>query len=212
MGATQYIRETFQNEFKGIKDENYNYKLLLKERLLAYRKNEGSIVRIEKPTNIARARTLGYKTKKGFIVVRVKIRKGSGSHKRPVKARKPKRMGVRKLTLKESIQVIAEKRAARKYPNCEVLNSYTVGSDGQNHYFEVILVDRNAPEIKADKDINWITKVRGRAFRGLTSASRKSRGLRGKGIGYERFRPSEEAVRRRKNKKQSKLNKGSRTV
>ena len=42
---------------------------------------------------------------------------------------------------------------------------------------EVILVDKHHPVIKADKSINWITTQRRRAFRGLTSAGKKSRGL-----------------------------------
>jgi large subunit ribosomal protein L15e len=204
MGAYKYIQETFQNEFKGTKTKEIDYKSILRERLLEARRSPKAIERIEKPTNIARARSLGYKAKKGFIIARVKIRKGSGAHKRPVKARKPKRMGVNKLTRNESIQTIAEKRAARKFPNCEVLNSYKIGEDGQRHYFEVILVDKSRPEIKADKNINWILNVKGRAFRGLTSSARKSRGLRGKGKGFEKKRPSRQAHIKRRLSKQRK--------
>ena len=44
----------------------------------------------------------------------------------------------------------------------------------------------------ADKDLNWIStgKHKGRVFRGLTSAGKKSRGMRGKGKGREKVRPS----------------------
>jgi len=145
---------------------------------------------MSKPTNLARARSLGYKAKKGFVVVRVRVRKGSGLKTRPTKRRKPKRMGRDKLTRKISRQSMAEQKAARKYPNCEVLNSYWVGEDGRNAFFEVILVDRAAPEILADPDIGWIAGQRGRAFRGLTSSGKKSRGLRRRGIGAEKIRPS----------------------
>ena len=55
-----------------------------------------------------------------------------------------------------SIQRIAEARADRKYPNLEVLNSYWVGEDGKNKWFEVILVDPHHPVIKSDKNLNWI--------------------------------------------------------
>ena len=41
-------------------------------------------------------------------------------------------------------------------------------------------------EIKADQKINWICSVAGRAERGLTSAARSHRMLRGKGRGFER--------------------------
>lgn len=75
---------------------------------------------------------------------------------------------------------IAEQRAGRKYKNLEILNSYKIGKDGIHYFYEVILVDPERPEIKNDKTINWICKPenRGRAFRGLTSAAKKSRGLR----------------------------------
>ena len=75
---------------------------------------------------------------------------------------------------------VAEQRTARKFPNLEVLNSYWIAKDGQYVWYEVILVDPNRPEIKKDKNIKWITskKHRKRVFRGLTSAGKKSRGLR----------------------------------
>ncbi len=41
-----------------------------------------------------------------------------------------------------------------------------------------------------------IAKKKGRAFRGLTSAGRKSRGLRRKGKGAEKVRPSLRANKR----------------
>lgn len=176
LGAGKYISETLQREYKGEKG-TYDYDKLYKEKLMKFRQNEQAVVRLEKPSNLPRARSLGYKAKKGFIVVRVRVRKGSGAHKRPRTGRRPKRMGVNKLTRNISIQRIAELRASKRYPNCEVLNSYWVGEDGRHEYYEVILVDRNAPEIKADKDINWIcsNKHKGRAERGLTSAGKKAR-------------------------------------
>lgn len=78
-----------------------------------------------------------------------------------------------------SYQWIAEQRAANKYGNLEVLNSYQIGKDGVHYFFEVILVDPNMPEIKNDKTLNWIGNKAnvGRVFRGLTSAGKKSRGL-----------------------------------
>jgi large subunit ribosomal protein L15e len=47
-------------------------------------------------------------------------------------------------------------------------------------WFEVIMVDKHHPVIKADKNINWICEKqhRKRVFRGLTSAGKKMRGLR----------------------------------
>ena len=75
---------------------------------------------------------------------------------------------------------IAEQRAERKYSNLIVLNSYEIGKDGQHYFFEIILIDPQRQEIQNDKTINWITKSKNkkRAMRGLTSAAKKSRGLR----------------------------------
>ncbi len=199
MGAARHIMETFQKELAGKKDANYNYKALMRERLLKYRKEKRSVVKVKKPTNLPRARALGYKAKKGFVIARVRVRKGSGTHKRPVAGRRPKRMGTLKKTRKKSIQSIAEERAAKKFKNCEVLNSYFLGEDGKMHYFEVILVDVLAPEILADKEKNLLSgrHHKGRAERGKTSAGRKGRGLRGKGKGFEKARKSKKHTKNR---------------
>ncbi len=190
--ASQLIRETLQKEFSGKKDDLFDYKAIQRERLIGFRKEKHAIVRVEKPTNLPRARSLGYKAKKGIVVARVRVRKGSGSQKRPRSGRKPKKMGVNKLTRRINIQAISEQKAARRFSNLEVLNSYWIGEDGRNKYFEVILVDPNAPEILSDKDLSWIAsgKQFGRAFRGRTSAGKKHRAMKGKGRGHEKARPS----------------------
>lgn len=199
MSFTKQLMQTFQTEYKGAKGSE-EYRQLYKQRLIGYRKEPMGVVRVDKPTNIARARALGYKAKKGILIVRSRIRKGSGMHSRPPKGRRPKRMGTNKLTKNISNQGIAEQRASKKYPNCEVLNSYWVGEDGRNKYFEVILVDTQRPEIKSDKDLNWLLSKsqRGRAERGLTSAFKKSRGLRHKGKGAEKLRPSRNMNKKRR--------------
>lgn len=151
---------------------------VMKERLMEWRR-EPSIVRVEKPTRIERARRLGYKAKPGFIVVRVRVRKGGLRKPRPSSGRRPKRMGVYGHAPKKSLRWIAEERAARKYRNLEVLNSYYVGEDGLYKYYEVILVDPHHPAVLSDPEVNWIANPgqRGRVFRGKTSAGRKARGL-----------------------------------
>ena len=102
------------------------------------------------------------------------------------------------MTLAKSLQRISEERAQKHYPNLEVLNSYWVGEDGKQKFFEVILVDPHHPVILADPKIAWIAlpAQRGRVFRGLTSAGAKGRGLRRKGKGAERMRPSRTQNRR----------------
>jgi large subunit ribosomal protein L15e len=78
------------------------------------------------------------------------------------------------------MQLIAEERAAKRFPNLEVLNSYWAGEDGQHKWFEVILVDVHHPAVRNDVDVNWLCarSQKGRVFRGLTSAGKKMRGLR----------------------------------
>ena len=96
-------------------------------------------------------------------------------------------------------QSVAKNRAAKKYPNCEVLNSYYVGQDGLNYWYEIILIDRANPSIVSDNKINWIIGHKGRAERGLTSAGKRGRGLLRKGMGAEKLRPSLRAHNRRGN-------------
>ena len=137
--------------------------------------SKGPVVkRIERPSRLDRSRSLGYRAKQGFVVVRTRIRKGG--RKRPAirKGRRPKRAGMF-FTPSQSLQAIAEKRVARKFPNLEVLNSYYAGESGTHKFYEVILVDTKHPAIKSDKKINWICNQRRRVFRGLTSAAKKSR-------------------------------------
>jgi large subunit ribosomal protein L15e len=151
---------------------------LRQKRLVEWRK-EPAVVRIERPTRLDRARSLGYKAKPGIIVVRAKVRRGGRRKSRPKHGRRPKRMGVHKITPGKSLQRIAEERAARKYPNMEVLNSYWVAEDGKRKWYEIIFVEPANPTIKSDKNLNWICnrKHRGRVFRGMTSAGKKGRAL-----------------------------------
>jgi len=187
--AYKYIAEAWKKPEESYAEE------LMRQRLIEWRK-EPAIVRVEKPTRLDRARKLGYKAKQGFIIVRVRVRRGGLRKQRPRAGRRPKRMGVKKYKPAKSLRLIAEERAARKFPNLEVLNSYWVGEDGRFKWFEVIMVDPHHPAVKADKDINWICQKqhKGRVFRGLTSAGKKVRGLRKKGRGAEKARPSRKAA------------------
>lgn len=161
-----------------------------RDRLIRWRK-EGVMVRVENPTRPDRAHALGYKAKQGFTVVRARISKGTRRRHRVKKGRKPLKIGT-KIPAKKSKQWIVEERVAKKYRGLEVLNSYYVGEDGKTIWYEVILVDKNHPQIIKDKTINWITQRqhKGRVFRGVTSAGKKSRGLLRKGEGAEKIRPS----------------------
>ena len=161
------------------KKPDLTYKSPQQQRIIQWRKEE-NFLRIERPTRIDRARSLGYKAKQGYVIVRTHVRRG-GLRKHKIKGgRKPSAKGITKITMGKNTQRIAEERTAKRYPNMEVLNSYWVGEDGKNHFYEVILVDPVHPAILKDTKINWITDVsnKRRVLRGKTSAGQKGRGLR----------------------------------
>lgn len=187
-----YIAEAWKTPRKGDIHE------LNKERLIRWRR-ETTVQKVERPTRLDRARALGYKAKQGIVVVRTRVRRG-GLRKHKIRGgRRAKRKGIKKITMGKSLQRIAEERTSKKYPNMEVLNSYWVGADGKAKYFEVILIDPHHPVILSDKNLKWIAngKMKRRAQRGLTSAGKKGRGLRNKGKGAEKIRPSIRANKRR---------------
>ena len=168
----------------------------VRELMIQWRK-ENTVTKIDKPTKLDRARNLGYKAKKGFVLARVRVIRGG--RKRPVinKGRRSKRQTNKKV-VKMNYRWIAEQRAQRKFKNLEVLNSYKLAKDGKHYFYEVILIDPNKPEIKNNKKTNWISnpKNKKRVLRGLTSAGKKSRGLRNKSP-MNKSRPSVRAGNRR---------------
>ena len=170
-----------------------------RERMAGWRR-EGVFQRIQRPTRIDAARRVGYKAKQGIVMVRTRVRRGGLRKSKVHMKRKPSNAGIKKITMAKSIQRIAEERVSRRYPNLEVLNSYWVGEDGKNKFYEVIMVDPHHPAIKADKQLGWISSGSshtGRAFRGKTSAGKKGRGLFNKGKGAEKLRPSLKAHQNR---------------
>ena len=68
MGIYKYIRNVW-------KKPDRSYGSNLKERLIVWRKSD-AIVRVEKPTRLDRARSLGYKAKKGYLIARVRLLRG----------------------------------------------------------------------------------------------------------------------------------------
>jgi len=169
---------------------------VLRQRMIEWRKSP-VVIKVEKPLRLDRARALGYKAKKGFVIARIRIKRGGRKRPKRKKGRRSKRQTIRK-TLKMNYKWVAEQRVQKKFSNLEVLNSYNIGKDGVHYFYEVILVDPDRQEIKKDRTINWITKKqnRGRVFRGLTSAGKKSRGLRNKSP-MNKNRPSVRAGKRR---------------
>lgn len=203
----KYLKELWKKSTEELKK-------LMKERLIKWRKGP-SVVRVDKPTRLDRARALGYKAKQGFVIVRVRVRKGGRRKPRPRAGRRPKRMGVYGFAPAKSLKLIAEERAARKYPNLEVLNSYYIAENGKYKWYEVILVDPNHPAIKNDPEINWICQPsqRGRVFRGKTAAGRKMRGLlKSRGLKGTHKYKWKKKQKERKLKKRHEASRGARVI
>jgi large subunit ribosomal protein L15e len=188
MGITKYLREAWKKP--DVKT--------LRARMIEWRKGE-TIVKVAKPLRLDRARALGYKAKKGVVVVRVRLKRGGHKRSRPNKARRTKRLHIRK-NLRLNYKEIAEQRVARKFTNMEVLNSYNIGKDGLHYFYEVILIDRASSEIKNDKQLGPVARApKKRSLRAITSTSRKARGLRNSPVKAPKVRPSLRANRRRGN-------------
>lgn len=112
------------------------------------------MVRLDKPTRLDRARSLGYSGKQGIVVVRVRVRRGGFSKPRPRSGRRQKAMGVVKHKVNVSLGEEALSRAGREYPNLRTLGAYWVGMDGRYSWFEAILVDPSHPSVKKDTNLS----------------------------------------------------------
>ena len=146
MGAYKHMSRALK------KHENSALEQYLRQAAISWRR-DSVIKRLQFPTRPDRARSLGYRKKQGFVVARVRVRKGGARKKRPSSGRRPRALGVTKFTRAKSLKQIAEERAAKKFPNLSVLNSYYVWEDGTSKWFEVVLVDPNHPAIKRDEAV-----------------------------------------------------------
>ncbi len=127
MGSFKYIRD---NERKVFNDKA----------LLMSMQGEPAIKRVERPTRLARAKSLGYKAKQGYAIVRVRVSKGSYRRPRPNHARRPSKTGLY-FNLSVDKKKIAEGRARRVYKNMEVVGAYFLTKNGQYDWFEIVMRD-----------------------------------------------------------------------
>ncbi len=135
MGAYKYIQESFAKSYKERMP-------VYRERLIKWRK-QSPLIRVENPTNPARARELGYKAKKGYIIVRVRLVKGMRARPKHDQGRKPGRTR-KHIQPGQSWKHLSEAKAQRDHRNMEVVGSYFVGQDGDKKWFEVILREKTA--------------------------------------------------------------------
>jgi large subunit ribosomal protein L15e len=116
-------------------------------------RREPTILRLDKPSRLDRARTLGYKAKEGVVVVRIRVSRGGMRRKRPTSGRRPKHLGVLRMKSDEPVQGVAERRVGEKFPNLRLLGSYILWQDGKHSWYECILIDPHNPSIS--KDYNY---------------------------------------------------------
>ena len=178
MGAYKYVEELYKKKQSDV------LRFLMRVRCWEYRQLN-VIHRASRPSRPDKARRLGYKAKQGYVIYRVRVRRGNRKKPVPKGATfgKPVRQGVNHLKYQRSLKSTAEERVGRKCGNLRILNSYWINQDGVYKYFEVIAVDPSHKAIRKDPRINWIVGQKHRESRGLTATGKKSRGL-GKGHRY----------------------------
>lgn len=151
------------------------------------------IHRASRPSRPDKARRLGYKAKQGYVIYRVRVRRGN--RKKPVPKGtlhqpsrtcgssccssgatygKPVRQGVNQLKFQRGLRSVAEERVGRRCGNLRVLNSYWINQDGVYKYYEVILVDPNHKAVRRYVILPTITLSTSFRFAG-TRASTGSR-------------------------------------
>uniref|UniRef100_A0A0G4FTD4 Ribosomal protein L15 n=1 Tax=Chromera velia CCMP2878 TaxID=1169474 RepID=A0A0G4FTD4_9ALVE len=196
MGAYKYMEELWRKKQSDV------MRFMQRVRCWEFRYLP-AVHRASRPTRPDKARHLGYKAKQGYVVYRVRVRRGDRKKNvaKGIVYGKPKHQGVNKQKSVMNLRSLAETRVGRRIcGNLRVLNSYWVGQDATYKFYEVIMVDPQHAAIRNDARINWICKPKHkhREMRGKTAASRKSRGLQVKGPKSARLRPSRRSAWRRR--------------
>ncbi|GAB0145364.1 hypothetical protein EsHS_00005795 [Epichloe bromicola] len=169
MGALKYVEELQKKKQSDLMSFLLRYRQL------------NVIHRAPRPSRLDKARRLGYKAKQGYVIYRVRVRRGGRKRPAPKGATygKPTNQGINQLKYQRSLKATAEERVGRRCANLRVLNSYWINQDSTYKYYEVILVDPQHKAIRIDPRINWIVNPvhKHREARGLTATGKKSRGL-----------------------------------
>eukprot|EP00854_Cymbomonas_tetramitiformis_P013046 gene13046-15412_t len=177
MGAYKYVEELWKKKQSDV------LRFLQRVRCWEFRQLPG-ILRLRRPSRPDKARRLGFKSKQGYVIYRVRVRRGG--RKRPVAKGivygKPVHQGVTQLKFGRSHKSVAEERVGRRCGNLRVLNSYWINQDSTYKYFEVILIDPSHKCVRSDPRINWIVAPvhKHRELRGITACGKKYRGLSSK--------------------------------
>ncbi|KAJ3176851.1 60S ribosomal protein L15 [Geranomyces variabilis] len=184
LSAYKYLEELYKKKQSDV------LRFLLRVRCWEFRQLN-VIHRASRPSRPDKARRLGYKAKQGYVIYRIRVRRGNRKRLAP-KGQvygKPASQGISQLKYQRAARSTAEERVGRKCANLRVLNSYWVNQDSTYKFFEVICVDPQHKAIRRDPRINWIANPvhKHREARGLTAIGKKNRGL-GKGHLHNKVR------------------------
>ncbi|KAJ6000529.1 hypothetical protein N7481_000938 [Penicillium waksmanii] len=174
MGALKYVEEIQKKKQSDV------IRFLLRVRCWELRQLN-AIHRASRPSRPDKARRLGYKAKQGYVVYRIRVRRGGRKRtaRKGATYGKPTNQGINQLKYQRALAATAEERVGRRCANLRVLNSYWINQDSTYKYFEVICVDPQHKAIRRDARINWICNSvhKHREARGLTATGKKSRGI-----------------------------------
>ena len=103
MGAYKYLEELWRKKQSDL------LRFLLRVRCWQYRQLT-AVHRAVRPTRPDKARRLGYRAKQGFVIYRVRVRRGGRKRKVPAghKRGKPTNQGVTQLKFQRSLRSVAE--------------------------------------------------------------------------------------------------------
>ena len=190
MGAFKYLSEIWR------KKQSDTLCFLMRVRCWEYRQLP-VIHRATRPSRPDKAHNLGYKAKQGYVIYRVRVKRGSRKkpYSKGINYGKPRNAGINKQKWRRNHRSKAEERVGRACAGLRVLNSYWVAQDTMYKYYEVIMVDIHHKATRTDPRINWLCAHvhKHRELRGLTSAGRQGRGLRTRNHGASKLRPSKRA-------------------
>ena len=117
MGAYKYLQELWRRKQSDV------IRFVLRVRCWEYRQLP-VIHRVQRPSRLDKARALGFKQKQGYVIYRVRIRRGGRKravHKGIIYG-KPVHLGIRKQKKARSHKNVAEEKIGRVCKNMRVLN------------------------------------------------------------------------------------------
>ena len=124
MGAYKYLQELWRKKQSDL------IRFLLRVRCWQYRQLT-AVHRASRPTRPDKARRLGYKAKQGYVIYRVRVRRGGRKRKvrKGHQCGKPTNQGVTQLKFQRSLRSVAEVRREGGW-----VRFYWEKIDGRSHH------------------------------------------------------------------------------